>query len=68
MKQNTIETQVITITIPVSDHKALVVLAARKERSMAAQVRFAIRMMLNTSEVQVPEMPFSAPEDDVPPF
>ena len=68
MKQNTSEMQAITITIPVSDHKALVDLAAREERSMAAQVRFAIKMMLYTSEPQAPEPTPDDPEDDVAPF
>ena len=54
MKQGTGDTQAITITIPVADHKALVALAEREERSMAAQVRVAIKMMLYASEPASP--------------
>ena len=68
MKQGTGETQAITVTIPVSDHKALVALAAREERSMAAQVRFAIKMMLYASEPQAQEPPADDPDDDEHPF
>ena len=46
MVQAASETKVIFIRIPAPDHKALMALAKREERSMAAQVRFAIRAML----------------------
>ena len=79
MKQGTGDTQAITITIPVADHNALVALAEREERSMAAQVRVAIRMMLYASAETKPnygylatpqaqEPPADDPEDDEHPF
>ena len=68
MKQGAGDKQAITITIPVADHKALVALAEREERSMAAQVRFAIRMLLYASEPQAQEPPADDPEDDEHPF
>ena len=68
MKQGTGATQAITIIIPVSDHNALVALAEREERSMAAQVRVAIRMMLYASEPQAQKPPADDPDDDVAPF
>ena len=68
MKQGSGETQAITIRIPVSDHNALVALAEREERSMAAQVRVAIRMMLYASEPQAQEPAAEDPGDDEAPF
>ena len=50
MVQAASETKVIFIRIPAPDHKALMALAKREERSMSAQVRFAIRAMLRDSE------------------
>ena len=66
MNQNTSDMQVITIKVPASDHKALVALAARQERSMAAQVRFAIKTMLYASEPQAQEPPADDPDDEHP--
>ena len=68
MKQGKGETQAITIRIRASDHKALIALAEREERSVGAQVRFAIKMMLYDSEPQAQEPPAEDPEDDEAPF
>ena len=52
MVQAASEMKVIFVRLPASDHKALMALAKREERSMSAQVRFAIRAMLRDSEAQ----------------
>ena len=61
MKQDKGETHAITIRIPVLDHNALAALAEREERSVGAQVRFAIKMMLRASEPQAQESPADDP-------
>ena len=50
MEQTASETKVLFIRLPAPEHKALMALAKREERSMSAQVRFAIRAMLRDSE------------------
>ena len=56
MRQTARDMQTIFIRIPVADHKALAALAEREERSMSAQVRFAIKTMLNASTPQAQEL------------
>ena len=59
MSKDAKEMMTIFIKIPVSHHKALVDLAAREERSLAGQVRFALKTMLYTSDLGDVD-----PEDD----
>ena len=69
MSQDAKEMMTIFIKIPVEHHRAITALANREERSMAAQVRYAIKLMLlSDAGLAAFEVTPETPRDKAPPF